>query len=286
MYESPISLQDVCLEYICENIEVLCGMQHCLDSGQTSMQFRSDDVFFHSHLSDALLASLCEKQKLTDETMALFDVNVAQLKRVRIKDVQLTTKGLRMLKGHKLTELEAIGLQEITVNELIGCLGEWSLANLRTLNVTNCLFMNSAKFSVVVSLSKLRNLHSLNVSNTEFNKHGLEIIVEDLPALESLDISRTPVNDLAPLRKCKERLKSLSMYNLKASHSDDVVGILCELTCLRHLDVSDDYSIQPFVSLEPVKFKIEDLLCRSRSLPYLTALDVSGKEGITEKSIR
>ena len=286
MYESPTSLQDVCLGYICENIEALCEATEGPENGQSAIQFRTRDIFFHSHLSDALLSLLGEKHKLNDHTMALFDANVVQLKRVKIKDVQLTTRGLRTLKGHRLTELEVTGLQEITVNDLIGCLGEWTLANLRTLNVTNCLFMNSAKFSVVVSLSKLKNLQSLNVSNTEFNRHGLEIIVEDLPALEVLDISRTPIDDLTPLKKCKKRLKYLSMYNLRASHKEDLVSVLSELFSLRYLDVSDDYSIQPFGSFEPTKFKVEDLLSQTECMPHLASLDMSGKEGITRKVLR
>lgn len=67
----------------------------------------------------------------------------------------------------------------------------------------------------MVALSKLRSLRNLNVSCTEFNRHGLEIVAEDLPYLESLDISCTRVDDISPLRKCRDRLKSLTMYNLK-----------------------------------------------------------------------
>lgn len=286
MYENPISLQDVCLNYISDNIDALCEATYSLDSGATSMHFRAEDIFFHNHLADSLLTLLSEKEKLSDETIGLFDANTAQLKRVRLRNVKLTSKGLRVLKGHKLTELEVIRLRDLTVNDLIGCLGEWTLSNLRTLNVTNCLFLNSAKFSVVVSLSKLRNLQSLNVSDTEFNKHGLEIIVEDLPSLENLDISRTPIDDLSPLRKCKKRLKYLSMYYLRASHKEDLVEILCELTNLRHLDVSEDCSAQPFSTIGTVKFKIDELLGRRGALPYLTSFDMSGKEGITEQDLK
>jgi len=73
------------------------------------------------------------------------------------------------------------------------------------------------RYCVVVALSKLRSLQSLNVSGTEFNRHGLEIVAEDLPQLECLDISNTGVDDITPLRKCRDRLKSLTMYNLKVS---------------------------------------------------------------------
>lgn len=57
---------------------------------------------------------------------------------------KLTTKGLRMLKGHKIRSLEAIGLT-VSVNDLIGCLGEWTLQNLRSLNVARSTFMAGSK---------------------------------------------------------------------------------------------------------------------------------------------
>lgn len=71
------------------------------------------------------------------------------------------------------------------------------------------------RYCVVVGLSKLRNLQSLNVACTEFNSHGLDIVIEDLPHLEVLNISGTQVSDISSLRKCRDRLKSLYMYNLK-----------------------------------------------------------------------
>ena len=287
MYESPGSLQDACLDYICENISEICEAQPSSDEdGQSSLVFSAEEVFLPSYFSDQILACLCEKHKLTDQTMTLFDAKCTSLKRAKIKDAPLTLRGLRMLKSHKLIELEATGLKNITVNDLVGCLGEWSLANLRHLNVANSTFLSNAKFHVVVSLSKLRKLQTLNVSYTEFNERGLEIIAEDLPCLESLDISNTPVNDLSPLRKCKHSLRSLSMYNLRASHSEDIVPVLAELTNLHHLDVSDDFSVQPFMNLQPQKFKIQDLLQRTKCFPHLVSLDISGKEGIPEELLR
>lgn len=289
MYESPGSLQEVCFDYISSNIEALCESQTAEDTGQSSLVFKAEDAYFHSTLSDQLLAYLSDKRKLTDDILSLFNSQYTCLKHVQIKDANVTSRGLRVLRTHKIIELEAVGLKDVTVNDVIGCLGEWTLANLRALSVANSTFMNSAKFCVVVSLAKLRNLQSLNVSNTEFNKHGLEIIAEDLPALESLDISNTPINDLSPLRKCKERLKSLAMYNLRASHTEEIVPVLCDLHNLRHLDVSDqaeDFPGQPFVNLQPVKFRVEELLKKYSYLPLLTSLDISGKDNIAEEMLR
>ena len=289
MFESPYGLQASCLDFISENIEALCEVQAAPEmAGSNSLVFRNDDVYFHSNLANLLLACLSDRKKLTDDVMNLFSASVTSLTRVRIKDAPLSTRGLRILKNHKITELEVTGLpHNVTVNDLIGCLGEWTLAHLRTLNVANSTFMNGAKFCVMVSLSKLKSLQTLNVSNTEFNKHGLEIVASDLPALENLDISGTPVNDLSPLKKCKGRLKSLAMYNLRASDTEDVVPVLCELHNLRHLDVSDDTStMNTFPNPGYVKFCVADLLSKTRCLPNLTSLDISGKDGVTYELLR
>ena len=64
--------------------------------------------------------------------------------------------------GHKIQELEALGMKKATVTDLISCLGEWSLDNLKMLNVSNSTFMDTNKFCILVALSKLRNLQVNN----------------------------------------------------------------------------------------------------------------------------
>ena len=129
---------------------------------------------------------------------------------------------------------------------------------------------------VFLALSKLRGLHTLNVSGTEFNKHGLEIVVEDLPYLESLDISCTRVDDITPLKKCKHRLKTLSMYNLKISGYGNLKSVLVELNELRNLDISDERDSYTFDMFAPARSKITDLLKTVKCMPHLISLDISG----------
>jgi len=284
MFDSPLSLHDCCIDFICNNLADLCR-EETLPTGLTKLVFKDQDIFFQHHLSESLLEALCEKSKLTDDSMTLFDPKLMNLRHVCIRDAQLTTRGLRTLKQHKISDLEVTGVRSVTINDVIGCLGEWSLTNLRTLNVCNSTFLNSTKFCVVVSLSKLRNLSCLNVSRTEFNKHGLEIIAEDLPKLENLDISVTSIDDISALRKCKDRLRFLSMYNLRAAQTSDMVPVILELTKLVHLDVSDDsfQNVHSILSTTNSKFKINDLLRKCTSLPHLTSLDISGKDSIIEE---
>lgn len=137
---------------------------------------------------------------------------------------------------------------------------------------------------MVVTLSKLRSLHTLNVSCTEFNTHGLGIVVEDLPLLESLDISCTKVNDITALKKCKNRLKTLNMYNVKIDESTDLVSVLLELNELRNLDISDEKDMHALNCMfVPGKPDIEDFLKAVHCMPYLTSLDLSGNYIIYNK---
>ncbi|KAF7993187.1 hypothetical protein HCN44_006247 [Aphidius gifuensis] len=331
MFESPNSLQDVCIDFICDNVLALCEVQpgdnittglttstvdnkKCLTNGisnntsattirssvsnnfplnnvttngsVTRLNFKDPDVFLPAQISEQLLARLCEKNALTDLTITLFDSTTTRLRYVRLKDASsLSAKGLKVLKQHKVVDLEINGLK-ITINDLIGCLGDWSLQNLRSLSVAKGSFIDCSRVCVFLALSKLRALHTLNVSGTEFNRHGLEIVVEDLPFLENLDISCTRVDDITPLKKCKDRLKSLSMYNLKISGYGNLKSVLLELNELRNLDISDERDSYTFEMFAPVRSKVTDLLRAIHCMPHLASLDISGKDEIDVNDLK
>lgn len=56
----------------------------------------------------------------------------------------LSAKGLSVLKQHKVIDLIVNGLK-ITVNDLISCLGDWSIQNLRSLSVAKGSFMDFSR---------------------------------------------------------------------------------------------------------------------------------------------
>ncbi|XP_025074864.1 protein zyg-11 homolog B-like isoform X3 [Pogonomyrmex barbatus] len=311
MFESPRSLQEVCIDFICGNVLGLCKvhpsdtnspntLSNSIVSGRTSsndassssatrLTFRHPDAFLPAEVSEQLLSNLCEKKTLSDLTITLFDSKTTRLRHVRLKDAStLSAKGLSVLKQHKIVDLIVNGLK-ITVNDLISCLGDWSIQNLRSLSVAKGSFMDFSRLQRMVdiaTLNKLKALHTLNVSGTEFNKHGLDIVVEDLPLLESLDISCTRVDDITPLKKCKDRLKTLNMYNLKISGCGNLIPVLLELNELRHLDISDEKDPHGFEVFAPAKPKITDFLRTLNCMPYLATLDLSGKDDINPKDLR
>lgn len=154
------------------------------------------------------------------------------------------------------------------------------------MNVSNSTFVDAKKNTIVVALSKLRNLSSLNVSGTEFNRTSLEMIMDDLPMLENLDISNTKVRDISSLLKAKNRLKSLSIAELKLApcggSPSEHIEILAQLENLRHLDISDKIDNQNDLfetTIPNAKLRLSDFLehCNCvKALPKLVSLDISG----------
>lgn len=59
------------------------------------------------------------------------------------KTKNLTTKGLRTLKKHKIKKLQVYGMK-CTVNELVCSLGEWTTQNLESLSVPNSTFLSES----------------------------------------------------------------------------------------------------------------------------------------------
>lgn len=107
------------------------------------------DMFLHSQLSEGLIDRICDKKAMTDEILGILNPEHSRLTVVKLKDAsKLTLKGLRTLKGHKIQHLEAVGLINATVTDLIGCLGDWSLLNLKTLNVSRSTFVDQNKVYV------------------------------------------------------------------------------------------------------------------------------------------
>ncbi|KAL3887228.1 hypothetical protein ACJMK2_027175 [Sinanodonta woodiana] len=289
-YDMPKSLQQCCLDFICKNLDVLCQEIPLPRSINVKLAFKNSDIFLTDAISEELLKTLCEKKKLNDETLALFDSNFMNLKRVYIKDAQLSAAGLRILKTQQIVQLEVSGLGNVTVNDVIGSLGQWTLNNLKTLHVSNLKFINTPNTMGVgsylntadldVNIGSLRSLKYLDVSNTELNAFGLNIIAKQLPCLEVLNISCTRISDIKPLRRCRDRLKCLSLYDLNIG--SDSIPVLTQLKGLVHLDVSYDSISRIGINVDRFRFKVSDLLSHTHCLPNLTSLDISANVGLTE----
>lgn len=89
MHISPSSLQEVCVNYICDNLFALCepvplnndtNVDTTNVSCNNKLSFVDCEAYFHSEISEQLLRTLCVKGKLSDYTLSLFDVEKTRLR--------------------------------------------------------------------------------------------------------------------------------------------------------------------------------------------------------------
>lgn len=290
MCDNPITLVDLCLDLICERLdEVFEIYEESPDSQnpfdvpprtfvEKKVRFRDNDMFLFNRLSEQLLYKLGVKHQLNDATLGLFTEKHTRLKSVRIKNARkVTFEGLKILRQHKISDLECINLRNICISKILECLGKWSIKNLTHLNLSNCTFIDMSRYSLMVQLTNLRNLRSLNVSYTEFNQQTLQLICEDLHFLEKLDVSGTCVKDLKPLLLLKDRLISLTATDLK--NINMMSPTIVQLEALKHLDIS----------LINEKFETYDnnivnvILQDPKNLPELVSLEISGWREIIDQ---
>jgi len=293
--KSPESLQSLCLSYIATKIVppsasdgVGCCQKDTSDSVVLQKSFGSSSgVFVHSNVADVLLSLMSTCQTLSNQTLELFQSCNACLRHVVIRRSQVTAAGLRVLRSHRLITLvvEADYPKQFTISDIICCLNEWTVANLRSLSVAGVTFGQAGGPPVIVSLCALRNLRSLDVNGTDFTDSMLKIIVDDLPLVESLDISSTLVRDVTSLSQCRTRLRRLFMYNVRLNDSSST-DVLRSLSALRILDISHDAPKNPLMTYKMNTENAEGILQEGSEFHDLQSLDISGTPDIPASLVR
>lgn len=135
-YDNPATLEELCLEAICDNIidvfELYCerdddDVDDDYDSDDAVMKkkkrfrFRDKDVFLFNEISERLLEKMCDRGVLCDSTLNLFNERNTRLKCVRIRNCEkITLEGLKVLKRHKITDLECVNLKKVNSRDILG----------------------------------------------------------------------------------------------------------------------------------------------------------------------
>lgn len=316
----PSRLYENCLNYLCNNLDLICDLIEINEPfNQTNQKnkhankklvFKDKTIKINHIVSEDILERLCDLGKLNDLTITLFNQTQTCFKNVRIKNASISKESVKVfLKQHQINELLINNIQinsndsesqnsidqianninhsnqtPITINDLIDGLNTWSLEHLKNLNVSRNISLFG---SILINLKQLNNLVKLNVSYTCFNNHSLEIITQDLNHLEYLDISGTRVSDVVALLRLKN-LKFLLMYNMRASLTDDIISVVCDLTKLQHLDLSCDLSTKLFSDMSLSLFDVNLLLeqLTKFKLNDLKYLDISGKIEIKRDTLK
>ncbi|KAF7283179.1 hypothetical protein GWI33_001242 [Rhynchophorus ferrugineus] len=295
MYESPISLEETCLDVMCNNISTYIEPQVITKNGLTTntkgcdcfdersdkrYKFRDSDIFLINRVSERLMEKMVEKGILCDATLNIFSELNTKLKTVKIKNCKVTKRGLEILRQHKITDLEIVNLKNMNIEDILGCLGDWSLQNLVNANFANCTFADES-YSVT-NLTSLKSLKSLNLSYTDLNQSTFKIICESLGNLSQLNISGTQVGDLKPLCMLSKKLVALSLCDL-IDPIEHLIPTLKQLKALKFLDVSlskVQLDAQELIITRPI---ILQLLNSESLIPNLISLNISGWAKVIDK---
>lgn len=153
MYDCPKSLEDLCINTICDHIvtyivpydsEPKGGWWDKHDCSDSSIEddveifkFRDPDIFIINEISEKLLNKLVEKKLLCDATLNIFTSHNTLLKKFKIRNCKVSKNGLQILKQHNLTELECVNLKRISIGDI---LGKMLIFNLIRYNEKNNLY--------------------------------------------------------------------------------------------------------------------------------------------------
>lgn len=136
MYDCPQSLEDLCLDTICDHIltyivpyesEPKGGWWDKVDCSDSSIEddiemfkFRDPDIFIINEISEKLLQKLVEKKLLCDATLNIFTGRNTLLKKFCIQNCKLSKNGLQVLKQHNLIEIECVELKKTSIGDILG----------------------------------------------------------------------------------------------------------------------------------------------------------------------
>lgn len=160
------------------------GSRKCLKMRGMELVYTNPDMVLPQTIAERLLTTLSERGKLNDLTMGIFSHRHCKLAQVYIPNANnLTAKGLSILRQHKISLIN-VRHMKISVKYLVDCLGEWTLENLKVLDVTDLTpYFNrvSNRSLFITYLYDLKCLNTLIVSGTTFDNKELEMTIKELP---------------------------------------------------------------------------------------------------------
>lgn len=143
MYDTPATLEELCLDTICDNIFLIFELYdegtegndlRCFDRinghlnftksygiALKNFRFKDPDIFLFNEISEKLLEKFGQKNLLCDAILNLFTAKNTRLKNVKIKNTKkVTVEGLKVLKQHKIVDLECVNLKSVFISEILG----------------------------------------------------------------------------------------------------------------------------------------------------------------------
>lgn len=275
---SPLTLEDICLDFICKNIEILTFEVQEPVGNFNKLAFKVP-AFLHEQLAEAILRQLTSSKRLTLKTLTLFlDRTTCRLKRACVQGSNIREIGLRLLlMHHTITDLD-LRQTEITFsfNVISSLEGYECTSLLKRLNISSA--KNGLESTAVCSF---KNLMFLDISRNSINDSDLKMVCDSLEQLEELNISCNPICEVESFGTAKQRLKSLKAYNCPVTWNNPID--FAQFLHLRHLDISRKPTrhMLPGDDAE----KLEMLLSEKDALKDLEVLDISGTQRVMDRPL-
>lgn len=138
-------------------------------------------------------------------------------------------------------------------------------------------------------LLQFRNLTTLNLSGTDMKNPCLDIIIDSLENLDTLDLSLCrSIKLFNSLLKLSSKLKWLNLYNCSfhMQQNPTIYHIFYQLKHLEYLDISMDHGLNDHPSsIIDNQSDINKFLRQADCLPRLKHLDISGLKIISSMSL-
>lgn len=272
---APESLLDLCFKYIVNNIEIIC------DVGPFSNDFKlKDGIILPVEICEKLLTIRQKRPTQIDNNfVSIFrDKLATRLKRVKLRNTQVSDSGLKILLKHKLVELELTSCRKLTETSLrYITINNQNLQHLTIGENMNLFpaetFCTASKAEYVergyvILAPKLKSL-TLRSVHIPGDPTFFHLLLNPLINLSRLDLSDCgDMGNLCFLTQLTN-LTSLILYNVDGLQ--EAIPYICQLTKLRHLDISQSKERNG-------KYRNENLVLSTIvvRLPNLVSLDISG----------
>ena len=275
---SPASLEEICLSFICTNIDELCyeSEENVGDSGFPYAKLRFiSPIFLHEQLAESIMKTLSCNRKLTTRTASLFsNPNTCRIRKFDLRETEIAVKVIiHLLTQHRVLKLDLHGttLSPSVLDKLLNLVSP----SLKELNVSCTAYL--LDFSTIRPLSRLTHL---DISETGITDHELLLASQHLNCLEFINISHTEISATTSFSNLRNQLKTLLAFDAPVAWKNPVE--FREFRTLQMLDISRNPDNMSGYDWPVHAEKLEDMLGDQNTMPDLVYLDVSGTPRILD----
>ena len=266
---SPASLEELCINFICANLEDFCyeNITDICGFSFESLCFKCP-LLLHEQLTENIINILSYSGKLTTRTASLFiDPKTCRIRKFYLRKCQVDARILKLLFSvHRIVKLDLSGATTMSSSLLFELLNEMS-STVRELNLSNTPFY-ILDFSTVQSLKCLTHL---DISNTPADDKAMFTASQYLDCLECINISNTVISETSSFGNLRGQLKVLLAYDTPLSGKNPVE--FRNFGSLQKLDISRDLEN---VSWPSDAINLQEMFTDQEMMPDLVYLDVSG----------